>query len=84
MTDPSVSAWHEAMGLSTSVILRRTQDELAETKAEAKEFRAQADLYLRQRDEALHDLAHARFELKIANTRLYHWKERAKAAERHD
>jgi chromosome segregation ATPase len=32
-----------------------------DARAEAKEFRGQAELYLRQRDEALHDLARARF-----------------------
>ena len=68
--DPAVSAWHESMGLSTSAILSRTQDELAEAREEARTFRAQAELYLRQRDTALHDKAVARREREILRIQL--------------
>jgi uncharacterized coiled-coil DUF342 family protein len=51
-----------------------------EARAEAKEWRASADKYLSQRDEALHDLAHAKFALSMANTRVDHWKEQAETA----
>jgi uncharacterized coiled-coil DUF342 family protein len=40
------------------------RDERDEARAEAKEWRAQAELYLTQRDDALHDLAAARFQLR--------------------
>ena len=52
----------------------------AELRAEAKEWRAIAERYLIQRDDALHDLAHAKFALSTAKTRLDHWKEQAESA----
>jgi hypothetical protein len=44
--------------------VRRLRGERDEARAEAKEWRAQAELYLTQRDDALHDLAAARFQLR--------------------
>jgi len=41
--------------------VRRLRGERDEARAEAKEWRATAELYLAQRDDALHDLAVARF-----------------------
>jgi uncharacterized coiled-coil DUF342 family protein len=41
-----------------------------EARAEAKEWRAQAALYLAQRDNALHDLARAHYELTTTKARL--------------
>lgn len=41
-----------------------------DARAEAKEWRAIAEQYLSQRDDALHDLAHAKFVLSTAKIRV--------------
>lgn len=55
----------------------------AELKAEAKEWRATAEQYLSQRDDALHDLAHARFRLTTTEARLASLRETFDLAESH-
>lgn len=56
--------------MTEPIDLARTYEDLIAARAEAKDFRAQAELYLRQRDDALHDLARAEFDLRIANAQL--------------
>lgn len=60
--------------------LARIEIERDDACAEAREWRAIAEQYLSQRDDALHDLAHAKFALSMAHTRLDHWKEQAETA----
>ena len=72
MTDkPAVSAWHQAMGLSTSAILRRTQDELAEARGQLAGAEAERDVARKlgktlsdQHHGVLRELAEARAEAK--------------------
>lgn len=60
--DPAVTTWQAALAASQQD-LTRAEAQRDEARTEAREWRATAELYLEQRDAALHDLA-------VANRRL--------------
>jgi hypothetical protein len=64
---PTVGQW-PGDTLSTSARLRQAQQDLAASQADLTRTE-------RERDEALHDLAHATFQLDMERTRVAHWRE---------
>lgn len=66
---------------TTFARLRRTEQERDELHSEVERLVDLGGKAMAERDEALHDLAHATFQLGMEKTRVAHWREEQQKAE---